>query len=40
LRLIARRDLRRSISRELGDHAELCFSVMVAKLPSLLLVSY
>ena len=40
LRLIARRDLRRSISRELGDHAELCFSDMVAKLPLLLLSSY
>jgi hypothetical protein len=40
LRLIARRDLRRSNSRELGDHAELCFSDMVAKLPSLLLSSY
>jgi hypothetical protein len=40
LLLIARLDLRRSNSRELGDHAELCFSVMVAKLPSLLLSSY
>jgi hypothetical protein len=40
LRLISRRDRRRSISRELGDHAELCFSVMVAKLPSLLLDTY
>ena len=38
LRLIARRDPWRSISRELGDHAELFLSVMVAKLPCLLLV--
>jgi hypothetical protein len=40
LRLIARRDLRRWISRELGDHAELCFSDMAAKLPLLLLILY
>ena len=38
LRLIARRDPWRSISRELGDHAELFLSVMVAKLPCLLLL--
>jgi len=37
LRFIARRDTRRSISRELGDHAELFLSVMVAKLPCLVL---
>jgi hypothetical protein len=40
LRLIARRDFRRCISRELGDHAELCFSDMAAKLPLLLLILY
>jgi hypothetical protein len=40
LRLIARLDRRRSNSRGLGDHAELCFSDMVAKLPCLLLSFY
>jgi hypothetical protein len=40
LRLILRRDLRRSSSRELGDQAELFFSDMVAKLPCLLLSFY
>ena len=38
LRLIARLDRRRSNSRGLGDHAELCFSDMAAKLPLLLLL--
>ncbi|CAB5114650.1 unannotated protein [freshwater metagenome] len=40
LRLIRLRAIARSASRELGDHAELIRSVMVAKLPCLLLSFY